>query len=116
MTAFPLKIENGIHHMLKCFRPGQGPVLGDVAYQHHRDILFFRHLQKTKGRLTHLGHRPRCRWYVLTGQGLDRIHRQKPRPHFHRHGDYLIDITDCSYKFLWMQGMQPGRPHLDLTG
>ncbi len=89
-----LEGEHGVDEVLERSRAGNRPVLRHVAHQEHRHFEGLRQRQDPRGRLAHLGDRPRRRTKFRDVKRLDRVDHgharadlaQRPKHCFHLRG------------------------------
>ena len=71
--ALALELQHAVDQVLEHARPGQRPLLGDVANQEHRDLQAFGDLPDLLGRLANLGDRSGRRAELRRVQRLYRV-------------------------------------------
>ncbi len=96
---FSLEEEHRIHNMLQHHRPGNGPRLGDMAYQDDGDTGFFTHPLKKPGAFPNLGHAARGAFHRGVNHGLDGINH-------HQRGIVLDYISQNAFHFNFRQYKQ----------
>ena len=93
MRAVTLEGGHGIDHVLDHARPGDLPVLGDMAHENHRRAAGLGVADQMLGARTHLRDRARRRFHRIGPHGLDRIdHDQCRHRTLRERRDDVLDI------------------------
>ena len=114
MAPVTLEIEYGVNHMLKDPGTGNGPFLGNMTDQHHRDIVALGHGYQPGRRLADLGHTARGRGEIFRIQGLDGIDREQLRLHGRSHFKDRFNPAFRCQKDIRLPSVEPPGPHLYL--
>ena len=116
VLAVALELEDGVHHVLQQFRPGDLSLLGDMSDEEHGDAGFLSQGHEVGGRLPDLGDGTGHGIQMGRGERLDGIEHHQFRLHLAGLFDHLAGIGLREDVAVGIAEGQPAGPHADLFG